>query len=81
MDWITENAFQLLALVASITSGVWASSRAYYTLDNRITNLEADMERLDKRLDEDIQQLRTCVMELRSDIKHLTELLLKQNRD
>ena len=81
MEWISDNAFQLLALATSIGSAVWASSRAYYTLDNRITNLETNMERLDKRLDEDIQQLRNCVMELRADIKHLTELLLKQNRD
>lgn len=81
MEWISDNAFQLLALATSIGSAVWASSRAYYTLDNRITNLEANMERLDKKLDEDIQQLRNCVMELRADIKHLTELLLKQNRD
>jgi hypothetical protein len=77
MEWLTQNALQLVAMGASIGSGVWAASRAYYTLDNRITNIEQNMERLDKRLDEDIQQLRNCVMELRSDIKHLTELLLK----
>lgn len=80
MEWFSQNAFQLIALAASIGSGVWAASRAYYTLDNRISNLETNMERLDKKLDEDIQQLRNCVMELRADIKHLTELLLK-NKD
>jgi hypothetical protein len=77
MEWLSQNAFQLLALGASIGSGVWAASRAYYTLDNRITNIEQNMERLDKKLDEDIQQLRNSIMELRADIKHLTQLLLK----
>jgi len=77
MEWLTQYAFQLIALGITVGSSVWGASRAYYTLDNRISNVEKNMERLDKRLDEDIQQLRTCVMELRADIKHLTELLLK----
>lgn len=78
MEWFVSNAFQLLALAGSITGAVWGASRMYYTLDNRITNIEENMERLDKKLDEDIKELRNCVMELRSDIKHLTELLLKK---
>lgn len=77
MEWLSQNAFQLLALGASVGSGVWAASKAYYTLDNRITNVEQSMERMDKKLDEDIQQLRNSIMELRADIKHLTQLLLK----
>lgn len=77
MEWISNNAFQLLALAASIGSGVWATSRMYYTLDNRITALEKEMRRLDEQLDKDIQELRMCLVELRGDIKHLTEIILK----
>lgn len=77
MEWLTQNAFQLLALAASIGSGVWAASRMYYTLDNRISALEKEMARLDEKLDKDIQELRMCLVELRGDIKHLTEIILK----
>ena len=77
MDWLSQNAFQLLALAASIGSAVWAASRMYYTLDNRISALEKEMTRLDEKLDKDIQELRMCLVELRGDIKHLTEIILK----
>lgn len=77
MEWLTQNAFQLLALAASIGSGVWATSRMYYTLDNRVSSVEKDMARLEEKLDKDIQELRMCLVELRGDIKHLTEIIIK----
>lgn len=80
MQWITDNAFQILALVSSVGGGIWAGSRMYYTLDNRVSSVEKDMARLEEKLDKDIQELRLCLIELRGDIKHLTELILK-NRD
>ena len=80
MEWLANNAFQILALVSSIGGGVWAASRMYYTIDNRVSAVEKDMARLEEKLDKDIQELRMCLVELRGDIKHLTELILK-NRD
>ncbi len=79
MEWISENAFQILGLVSSIGGAVWATSRMYYTLDHRITAVEKDMARLEEKLDKDIQELRMCLVELRGDIKHLTEIILKRN--
>ena len=77
MEWISENAFQILALAASIGSGVWAASRMFYTLDSRVSAVEKDMARLEEKLDKDIQELRMCLVELRGDIKHLTEIIIK----
>jgi len=76
MEWVVQNAFELVALAASTAGAVWGASKAYYNLNNRISNVEADMLRLDKKLDEDLDQLRMIVVELKSDIKKLTEILL-----
>ena len=44
MEWLTQNAFEILGLAVSVGSAVWGVSKAYYSLDNRINNLEADTQ-------------------------------------
>jgi hypothetical protein len=78
MDWLTQNAFQLIGLAVSTGSAVWAASKAYYSLDNRIRNVENDMMRMDKKLDEDLERLQLVVSELKADIKKLTEFLINK---
>jgi len=76
MEWLTQNAFELLGLAVSVGSAVWGVSKAYYSLDNRINNLESDMLRMDKKLDEDLERLKEVIVELKNDVKKITEFLL-----
>jgi len=76
MEWLTQNAFEILGLAVSVGSAVWGVSKAYYSLDNRINNLESDMLRMDKKLDEDLERLKEVIVELKNDVKKITEFLL-----
>ena len=76
MEWLTQNAFEILGLAVSVGSAVWGVSKAYYSLDNRINNLESDMLRMDKKLDEDLERLKEVIVELKNDVKKITEILL-----
>lgn len=78
MDWLQNNVFQVIGLITSTFTFVWIISKHYFQLENRINNVEAEIKRLNDKLDRDLVDLKGVVEELRNDLKELTKVILQK---
>jgi len=78
MEWLQNNIFQVIFLITSTFSFVWILSKHYFSLENRIQNVEMEIKRLNDKLDRDLIELKNVIEELRNDLKELTKLFLQK---
>lgn len=78
MEWLAQNIFPVITLVCSTFCFVWIISKHYFQLENRINNVEAEIRRLNDKLDKDLIDLKGVVEELRNDLKELTKVILQK---
>ena len=78
MDWLQNNIFQVIGLVCSTFTFVWILSKHYFSLENRIQNVEMEIKRLNDKLDRDLIELKSVVEELRNDLKEIMKLIMQK---
>ncbi len=78
MDWLQNNIFQVIGLVCSTFTFVWILSKHYFSLENRIQNVEMEIKRLNDKLDKDLIDLKSVVEELRNDLKEIMKLIMQK---
>jgi hypothetical protein len=78
MEWLQNNIFQVIGLVCSTFTFVWILSKHYFSLENRIQNVEMEIKRLNDKLDKDLIDLKSVVEELRNDLKEIMKLIMQK---
>jgi hypothetical protein len=78
MEWLQNNIFQVIGLVCSTFTFVWILSKHYFSLENRIQNVEMEIKRLNDKLDRDLIELKSVVEELRNDLKEIMKLIMQK---
>lgn len=73
MDWITQNIFELVGIAGGVGTTVLATTRIYWSLENRIVLLEKDVKKLETKIEKDINEVNEILKELRLDIKKLLQ--------